>query len=38
MNGMDVCHINTHLPRFSFMSLIYCYTTAQENAGTNLYY
>jgi len=28
MNGMDVCFINNHLPIFSFMSLIYCYTTA----------
>jgi len=42
---MDVCLINNHLQHFSFMSLIYCYTTAawdcltvttaQENAGTN---
>jgi len=28
MNGMDVLLINNHLPHFSFMSLIYCYTTA----------
>ena len=28
MNGIDVCLINNHLPHFSFMSFIYCYTTA----------
>ena len=25
---MDVCLINNHMPHFSFMSHIYCYTTA----------
>jgi len=28
MNGKDVCLINNNLPHFSFMSLIYYYTTA----------
>ena len=28
MNRMCVIFINNHLPHFSFMSLIYCYTTA----------
>jgi len=26
---MDVCLIINHLPYFSFMSLIYCYTAAR---------
>jgi len=30
---MDVCIINNHLPHFSFMSLIYCYTTAGTFGG-----
>jgi len=30
---MDVCIINNHLPHFSFMSLIYCYTTAGTFVG-----
>jgi len=48
MNEIDVCLINNDLPHFSFMSHIYCNTTAswdcltattaQENAGTNLHY